>query len=299
MKILPVVWLLLWFLALAGWPDHSVAAPVELNFEENRLRTDGILHRLREKVEKFDREWTLFDMAGKRYHFDGRTLSTYLYDDNINLSIPSTEEAAFVLARAKAFETKGLQDQAAELYSALRAMDGRYFPVTADISSAVRNAKDLPYTAPIVLTHKGILHIISEDTGFHLKLPFTEPCRLLREDTIKTENITSYVLRLSSQKRQYLIFFDKFLKTTSAPDRGSYMVLSDLRRGFDLQRKDKTDFSRSCDGSLCTVLYKEKGLEKGWLEWLNVRPQSGFVLAISPPVMENRSYMEAVIKNAF
>lgn len=280
----------------------SLMAPASLlaDFEENRLRTDGILHRLRMKVEKSDTMWTLLDSAGKRYHFDGRSLSTYLYDDNANLTIPTTDGAAFVLARAKAFEEKGLHDRATELYSALRSMDGRYFPVTADVRAIAKLALDSPYAEPVVLMHKSTLHIISEDTGFHLQMPAdrSDPYRLLREETERSEDRTAYVLRLFSRKRQCLIFLDKFLKTTSSPDAGSYAVFSDLRRGFDQQIKGRTDFRRRCDGSVCSVLFVEKGFEKGWEEALQVRVGSGFVLAVSPPGIENRSYLEAISKMA-
>lgn len=282
----------------SAWFALIAPATLRADFEENRQRTDGILHRLRVKVEKADTVWTLLDSAGKRYHFDGRTLSTYLYDDNANLTIPSTDEAAFVLARAKAFEEKGLHDRATELYSALRSMDGRFFPVAADVRAIAKLAPDRPDDEPVVLIHKSTLHIISEDLGFHLQMPFdrTDPYRLLREETERDEDRAGYVLRLSSQKRQCLIFLDKFLKTTSSPDTGSYTVFSDLRRGFDLQRKSRTDFKRQCEGRICTVRFMEKGFEKGWEELLRARIGTGFVLAVSPPGVENRSYLEKVLE---
>lgn len=282
----------------SAWFALIAPATLRADFEENRQRTDGILHRLRAKVEKTDTVWTLLDAAGKRYHFDGRTLSTYLYDDNADLTIPSTDEAAFVLARAKAFEEKGLHDRATELYSALRSMDGRFFPVAADVRAIAKLAPDRPDDEPVVLIHKSTLHIISEDLGFHLQMPFdrTDPYRLLREETERDEDRPGYVLRLSSQKRQCLIFLDKFLKTTSSPDTGSYTVFSDLRRGFDLQRKSRTDFKRQCEDRICTVRFMEKGFEKGWEELLKARVGSGFVLAVSPPGVENRSYLESVLE---
>jgi len=300
MEISPLLSLPVSLVAFAVWLAPVVPAPLRADFDENTLRTDGILHRLRMKVEKADTAWTLLDAAGKRYHFDGRTLSTYLYDDNANLTIPATEEAAFVLARAKAFEEKGLQDRATELYSALRSMDGRFFPVTADVRAIAKLAPDRPNAEPVVLMHESTLHIISEDTGFHLQMPVdpSDPYRLLREETERREDRTGYVLRLFSQKRQCLIFLDKFLKTTSSPDTGSYTVFSDLRRGFDQQRKGRTDFRRRCDGSICSVSFVEKGFEKGWEEALRVRVGSGFVLAVSPPGIENRSYLEAISKMA-
>ena len=283
-----------------AWFALIAPATLRADFEESRQQTDAILHRLRAKVEKAGTVWTLLDAAGKRYHFDARTLSTYLYDDNANLTIPSTDEAAFVLARAKAFEEKGLHDRATELYSALRSMDGRFFPVAADVRAIAKLAPDRPNDEPVVLIHKSTLHIISEDMGFHLQMPFDrrDPYRLLREETERDEDRAGYVLRLSSQKRQCLVFLDKFLKTTSSPDTGSYTVFSDLRRGFDLQRKSSTDFKRQCEDRVCTVRFMEKGVEKGWEELLKARIGYGFVLAVSPPGVENRSYLEAISKLA-
>lgn len=284
-------------LIFSAWFALIAPATLRADFEENKLRTDGILHRLRAKVEKIDTVWTLRDAAGKRYHFDGRTLNTYLYDDNANLTIPSTDEAAFVLARAKAFEEKGLHDRATELYSALRSMDGRFFPVTADVRAIAKLAPDRLNDEPVVLIHKSTLHIISEDTGFHLQMPFDrfDPYRLLREESDRDGDRVGHVLRLISQKRQCLIFFDKFLKPTSYPDAGSYAAFSDLRRGFDWQRKNRSDFRRQCEDRICTVRFMEKGVEKGWEELLKARSGSGLVLAVFPPGIENRSYLASVL----
>lgn len=264
--------------------------------DDRQLRTDGILHRLRKKIEKPYTTWTLFDRAGKQYRFDGKHLSTFLYDDNANLSIPSTDEAPFVEARARAFEKQGLHDLAEELYAALESMDGRYFSVTPDVAAIARRS-GRPGSQPVVLVHEDLLHIISEEIGFHLRLPVdrTDPFRLLRESREKGRYRTGYVLRLFSRQRQCLIFFDKFLKITSSPDVGSYSVFADLRRGFDWQRKRRTNFTRRCQNGVCSVEFMEKGFKKGWEEILFVRSNSAFVLAVSPSGDDNRIYLRRVL----
>lgn len=271
--------------------------------DEHRSEVDGLLHRLRLRMERPRREWQLTDSQKMKYRLrftKDSDLSTFLYDDNWQIGIVSIQEAPFHLARAEALEKVGFYSEAAEIDTSLSILNhfesseaNQTLSLTAIKRLEHLRAKVGQNPDPVLFIDNEILHIVSQLSKFHLQLSNSgDGFRFIREPALRLpDGRIEQTLRIATGKKRILLFLDLF-SSTEGLSIGGYTEYCDMKRGFDRLRKIASDFQRDCTKMSCNVSFTDKGVRKGWHEIAAVSGQTGFMLSITPPSQESSRYID-------
>ncbi|MBW7858380.1 MAG: hypothetical protein H3C43_08835 [Leptonema sp. (in: Bacteria)] len=274
----------------------------ETELDDPHLQVDGLLHRLRLRIEKPRREWQLTDSQKMKYRLKSNGLSTFLYDDNWKIGIVSIQEAPFYLSRGEALEKAGFYPEAVEIYTSLSILNhfesseaNQSLSLTAikrleKLAEKVSNSPD-----PVLFIDNNVLNIVSQLSRFHIQLPNDgNGFRFIREPTLRLKDgRIEQILKIATGKKRILIFLDIFASTEWL-SLGGYTEYCDMKRGFDRSRKLTVDFNRECNSMSCSVSFKEKGESKGWQEITTISGQTGFMITVTPVDEESNRYVNSV-----
>lgn len=286
---------------LSAWlmPPAAVSASPGSWQEDASLRADGLLFRLRRKLEQNETAPSVKDERGERYVLETPGIAYSPADDNWSPAIPSTEEAPLFLARARGLlRNGGMASAAMEILLGLQTMDGRFYRTSEAARRSSAGASDLLHRLSVQRTDAvdilfrldpyfvydataGETWLISDLGGFRAAIPGRWRMRRLPGFGSTAEH-ANRIVELTDGTYRITFVMDVWSGASRSLRGAEYLELIDMRRGLDRGRKESTGFSRTCSDGTCACTYLEKGARRNWVEFIKTRRGAAFFFSVSP-----------------